>query len=62
MSLEKIRSDLAHMADVKCKQSEAEVRLNNLELKAWFILELKKIINTPKVRPVGKQMELSPSA
>lgn len=40
------------MADVKWKQSEAEVRLNNLELKAWFILELKKIINTPKVRPV----------
>lgn len=50
------------MADVKWKQSEAEVRLNTLELKAWFIQELKKIINTPKVRPVGKQMELSPSA
>ena len=60
-SLEKIRSDLVLGADVKCKQSEAERRLSNLELKAGLLPELRKIINTPKVRSTGKQVELNPS-
>ena len=46
---------------MKCKQSEAERRLSNLELKAGLLPELRKIINTPKVRSIGKQVELNPS-
>ena len=57
----KIRPDLIHLAGMKCKHSEAEVRLNNLESKAGLILQLKKIINTSGCRPLGKQRKLSPS-
>lgn len=60
LSLEKIRSDLVHLAGVKSKQSEAEERLSNLDLKPGLIPEFKKIINTLKVSPDGEQMELSP--
>lgn len=61
LSLEKIRPDLIHLAGMKCKQSEAEVRLNNLELKAGLIPQLKKILNTLRGRPMGKLRKLSPS-
>lgn len=51
-----------HLAGVKYNQSESEVRLNNLELKVELIIsEFNKMINAPRVRPVGKQRELSPS-
>lgn len=47
---------MVHLAGVKYKKSESEVRLNNLELKVGLIIsEFNKIINIPRFRPVGKQ-------
>lgn len=56
--LEETQADRGRLAGIKSKQSEAELRLNNLKMKAELTPELRKIVISPRVMPVRIRREL----
>lgn len=56
--LEETQADRGRLAGIKSQQSEAEMRLYNLKMKAELTPELRKTVIIPRMMPVRIRREL----